>query len=438
MILLKRLNFIIVASVLILVSCTTTSTGIFSKGTHHERYGKKLADAGLKETGLGTLWFSAANRALSNPITVTLPHKEVGYFPADKPRAVGLRFSAKRGEKLSFELERKSSSGFIIYTDLWQIKNDGTTSLLQSIDTVEKKFTYEVEETGQYLLRMQPELLRSGEYVLSVSVGASLAFPVAGSVSRIGSIWGDVRDAGARSHEGIDIFAPKRTPVVAAAAGIVTRVNEGGIGGKVVWLRPKGKNYTLYYAHLDEQVVATGQEVNSGDTVGLVGNTGNARTTPSHLHFGIYAVGGAVDPLPFVNPTAKTPTNVAITSKLNDPLRLNSTFKLTTEHQQNIAYKVYTLVFPLAVTTKEYRVEFPDGVVSRVPISALQPATRAIKQGKLKGNELYVYELPNINSARKSAMSNATSVNIYAYYNDFAYIKTEDQKEGWLPVSSML
>jgi SH3-like domain-containing protein len=56
-----------------------------------------------------------------------------------------------------------------------------------------------------------------------------------------------------------------------------------------------------YYAHLSEQLV-TGQLVRRGDVIGRIGNTGNARTAPPHLHFGIYAGRGAVDPAPFVRP----------------------------------------------------------------------------------------------------------------------------------------
>jgi murein DD-endopeptidase MepM/ murein hydrolase activator NlpD len=63
-----------------------------------------------------------------------------------------------------------------------------------------------------------------GEYTLSVSVGPSLGFPVSGNKASIGSFWGDNRDGGKRSHEGVDIFAAKLTPAIAAADGVVTGV----------------------------------------------------------------------------------------------------------------------------------------------------------------------------------------------------------------------
>jgi murein DD-endopeptidase MepM/ murein hydrolase activator NlpD len=132
-----------------------------------------------------------------------------------------------------------------------------------------------------------------------------LVFPVSGKKSSIGSFWGAARDGGKRKHEGIDIFAKKGTPVVAVTDGIVSAVTNGGIGGKTVWLRSFDYSWTAYYAHLDQQKVKRGQFVKKGEVLGTVGNTGNARTTPAHLHFGIYTWNGAVNPLPYVKQSPK-------------------------------------------------------------------------------------------------------------------------------------
>jgi hypothetical protein len=126
-------------------------------------------------------------------------------------------------------------------------------------------------------------------------------FPVAGKGNAaIGSFWGMERDGGKRSHEGIDIFAKKGTPVVAATDGFVSYTGDRGLGGKQVWLRDGLFGASLYYAHLDSIIAQSGARVHAGDTLGLVGNTGNARFTPAHLHFGIYRNSGAVNPLPYV------------------------------------------------------------------------------------------------------------------------------------------
>ena len=151
------------------------------------------------------------------------------------------------------------------------------------------------------VLRVQPELLGAGSVRVEVETVPSLAFPVAGAgAADIGSVWADPRDGGARRHEGVDIFAERGTPAVAAAAGRVTRVEETPRGGRVVWLSPDERPLSLYYAHLDTQLVAAGARVEAGDTLGLVGTTGNAAGTPPHLHFGIYGRGGAINPEPFV------------------------------------------------------------------------------------------------------------------------------------------
>ncbi|UJH89966.1 M23 family metallopeptidase [Antarcticibacterium sp. 1MA-6-2] len=126
------------------------------------------------------------------------------------------------------------------------------------------------------------------------------------------SIWGDARDGGRRSHEGVDIFAPRGTPVIAVTNGRITSSGERGLGGKQVWLRDTKRGQSLYYAHLDSIAALGNARVTTGDTLGFVGNTGNARTTPPHLHFGIYkGYKGAINPFPYIfqyeNPEPEVP-----------------------------------------------------------------------------------------------------------------------------------
>ncbi|HUQ96638.1 MAG TPA: hypothetical protein VM010_03165, partial [Chitinophagaceae bacterium] len=85
---------------LFILSCSSTAPSLFSKQSGYAQYGKKLTDAGLIETALGRQWFAAGKAALQQPVTITIPYKEHGYFAAEKPRAVGLKFTATRGEKV--------------------------------------------------------------------------------------------------------------------------------------------------------------------------------------------------------------------------------------------------------------------------------------------------------------------------------------------------
>ena len=132
----------------------------------------------------------------------------------------------------------------------------------------------------------------------------ALVFPVSGKRSSVGGYWGEYRE-GNRRHKGIDIYARKGTPVVAVSDGQVTLLSNAGKGGKCVWIKSADHPWTAYYAHLDKQKVRSGQFVRKGQIIGTVGNTGNARYTPSHLHFGIYKGSSAVNPLPYVKKSPK-------------------------------------------------------------------------------------------------------------------------------------
>lgn len=148
--------------------------------------------------------------------------------------------------------------------------------------------------TGRSISRRLGEELRPG------SVLADLMIPVEGVRGRdLRDSFGAPRDAGKRKHKGIDIFAPKGTKVVAVSPGVITYIGEQRLGGKCIWLRaPDGSMF--YYAHLDRWVggLREGMEVDKGETLGYVGNTGNARTTPPHLHFQIVSRSATVNPYP--------------------------------------------------------------------------------------------------------------------------------------------
>ena len=87
-------------------------------------------------------------------------------------------------------------------------------------------------------------------------------------------------------HKGIDIFAPKGRPVLAATPGVVLFTGRLSLGGNVICLLGPGWK-VQYYAHLDSVDVFMGQPVCTGQTIGAVGQTGNAANTPPHLHFSL-------------------------------------------------------------------------------------------------------------------------------------------------------
>lgn len=140
---------------------------------------------------------------------------------------------------------------------------------------------------------------------------ATLMMPVVGvQPYDLYNSWGQPRDGGRRKHRGIDIFAPKGTAVVAVADGIISYIGEQPKGGQCLWLTTES-GASFYYAHLDRWAAGLyeGMEVRTGDLLGYVGNTGNAKTTPPHLHFGINENDEMVNPYPIL--TKATPVKRA-------------------------------------------------------------------------------------------------------------------------------
>jgi peptidoglycan LD-endopeptidase LytH len=288
--------------------------------TPHERYGESLDRSGLADTHLGRGWRIAADAAIRAPIEVGLPHREEGRFLAEEPTALSWAIELRRGERLQVAFEQLPSeladwgAPARSFVEVYRLESAGNAEPARRLlvawsdgdpapaDTL----LYEAARSSTYLVRIQPELLAGGPFRVELRSGASLAFPVEGhTTGHIQSFFGAARDGGRREHHGVDIFAPRGTPVLAAGPGVVRRVRETPIGGRVVWVFDEARNLNRYYAHLDSQLVSDGQAVRAGDTIGTVGNTGNARTTPPHLHFGIYARGqGPVDPWPFLHEPA--------------------------------------------------------------------------------------------------------------------------------------
>ncbi len=131
----------------------------------------------------------------------------------------------------------------------------------------------------------------------------SIIFPVIGTVTYYDD-FGNARDGGARSHEGNDLFAKKMTPLVAAVDGTIVNVNYPEESwGMAVTIRDKD-GFTYHYIHMNNDTPGTddgngdginayavevmeGNKVVKGQLIGYIGDSGNAETTPPHLHFEI-------------------------------------------------------------------------------------------------------------------------------------------------------
>lgn len=150
-----------------------------------------------------------------------------------------------------------------------------------------------------------------------------------------------------------------------------------------------GSPYSIYYAHLDSQLVSVGQRVIRGDTLGLVGNTGNAITTAPHLHFGIYARGsGAVDPFPFINDKKeKFPALPVKSIWLGDSVRIKNKVNIYASNDFSNSRKIRILpknevIRILGELPKGYRIGLSDGTKGYIPTIGLESLDKQVSLGK--------------------------------------------------------
>ncbi len=291
----KRILFYLLVSASIL-SCKQIqqATDVITQPTPREVYARGFD----KENITYQQWLNAYEIAQKDSLQALLPFSLSGQVQAPNYRAFAYQVPIKQGERLYATVASEPDS-LQFFLEAFQKNTNDPVARSEENGTI---LTYLAERTDTLQIVVQPELYANGNFQLQLYTQPSYAFPVSGAGNKnVQSFWGAARDGGRRSHQGIDIFAAKGTPVLSAIEGRVSSTGERGLGGKQVWLRDGLFGASLYYAHLDSIAVQTGTRVKVGDTLGFVGNTGNARTTAPHLHFGIYqGYSGAVDPYPFV------------------------------------------------------------------------------------------------------------------------------------------
>jgi murein DD-endopeptidase MepM/ murein hydrolase activator NlpD len=109
------------------------------------------------------------------------------------------------------------------------------------------------------------------------------------NINNVENTFGAERPGG-RKHEGLDIFALLFTPIISATDGIILYTGRDILGGNVIRILGND-NRIYYYAHLSKYLdFKGGDTIMQGQTIGYVGNSGNAISTPSHLHFEIMEI----------------------------------------------------------------------------------------------------------------------------------------------------
>jgi hypothetical protein len=230
----------------------------------------------------------------------------------------------------------------------------------------------------------------------------ALIFPVVGQVSYTND-FGDPRPGG--RHQGNDLMAPKRATAVAVEPGTVKFWTTSANAGCMLYL--EGDSGTTYmYIHLNNDVtlendnrgkcvagtayaagLKSGDHVEAGQPVGLVGDSGDANGIASHLHFEVHPKGGAaVDPFPFLKKAkrllvAAPPAGASFTLKLQGTVAATAEGELDMNVQTLQAWPSHLRVTKLGKT-----------ISLEVPVEAdVQPVTL---DAALPGQNVSVWTLP--------------------------------------------
>ena len=204
--------------------------------------------------------------------------------------------SFEEAEKVLADLKKKDSANIkeIGIVEKYDTELKEFTSVEKSVSELyEKKvvikkptYTYTSPSSSNY---------SSGRSSKKVELGIALINPTSGTItSRYGSN-DSVRD---HTHAGIDIGAPKGTPIKAAAAGTVTYSGNANDGYGYYVVISHGNGVQTLYAHCSKLLVKKGQKVSQGELIAKVGSTGNS--TGNHLHFEVRKNGVTYDPQHYV------------------------------------------------------------------------------------------------------------------------------------------
>jgi peptidoglycan LD-endopeptidase LytH len=429
---------IIVATLVFSAACASNGplSRLVRPSSPHERYAASLSAAGLDQAALGHDWIRAGNRALTNAMTAELPFQESGYFAADRAAATAYRLHLSRGRRLVVETTIHALTTTALFVDLFAAGDGDAFSHVAALDSTVGTLTHDIDRDGVYLLRIQPELLRGGRFVVSVRTVSPIVFPVPDALPRdMANSFKAARDAGTREHQGVDIFAPRGTPVVAVTNG-TAQADTNKLGGNVVWLFGGRTGPRFYYAHLDRWEVGGNARVRAGDVIGYVGNTGNARTTPPHLHFGIYD-GRAIDPMPFLRSDDPAPAAPSADENLLGALVRVTVARATMRvgaMQTSLPPRHLdraTVVRVVGASLRWYRILLPDMSEGYVDASTVARVGSALRRERT-GVGAVLLEAPQPDAPVIATLGSGSEVDVLGQFGPFNFVRDTDQRTGWI------
>jgi murein DD-endopeptidase MepM/ murein hydrolase activator NlpD len=262
-----------------------------------------------------------SNRAASTRAKLRV--RALSIFTGDDIEAVESLLYADNANDLARNLELVSQSqdrDRSLLDEYAKQKGDLETRETELV-TLEEERQNELETVLAEQQALTDALEKMQRELASITSGASIAlggfvFPVTPPFN-FADTMGAPRMTGTQyehRHEGTDIFGAFGSPVIAVSRGVIVRMGVAKLGGNKLWLKATdGTEY--YYAHLSAFVegFTDGTVVEAGDTIGFLGDSGNARGTPPHVHFEVHPGGGGpVNPYPFLDAVRRSDSSALL------------------------------------------------------------------------------------------------------------------------------
>jgi murein DD-endopeptidase MepM/ murein hydrolase activator NlpD len=184
------------------------------------------------------------------------------------------------------------------------------------------------------------------------------------------SSFGDPRSGG-RTHEGLDIMAPRGAPVVSPTDAVVIRIGVGDTAGNYVYTANPGGE-TFAYMHLNEIAdITEGDELSKGELIGYVGNTGNAAGGATHLHFEVRDNDVATDPFP----------RLTRIFPLADKIKYLKNILDNADNKTKLAENMVIMYRKELVSAQTLNIELPDSIIKALANKILISITRTLRIG---------------------------------------------------------
>ncbi|MEM1324748.1 MAG: hypothetical protein AAGI23_02280 [Bacteroidota bacterium] len=168
MIFVNKIYFI--AALSLLTACAPIryfGANLFNTSSY-ERYVTSLKKAGMAETSMGEDWLAAGARALTDTNYVNIPLDEIAYFASNRIDAKSYRFELEKGRNMEVEI-KTFPRDLLLFIDLFEYSADTDKYIFVPIQkTDDRTYTYNIKQSGEFVLRVQPQILTGGRYGIRI------------------------------------------------------------------------------------------------------------------------------------------------------------------------------------------------------------------------------------------------------------------------------